>query len=60
MPSAEGRASCGGSLLGVQEYRRLFALTDEDLAGRILGCGDGPASFNAEATAGGHAAASCD
>jgi hypothetical protein len=26
-----------------EEYRRVFALTDEDLAGRILGCGDGPA-----------------
>ena len=57
---AGGRASSAGSLLGVQEYRRLFALTDEDLVGRILGCGDGPASFNAEATARGHAAASCD
>jgi hypothetical protein len=32
------------------EYVRMFALTDADLAGRILGCGDGPASFNAEAT----------
>lgn len=30
------------------EYRRMFALTDTDLRGRILGCGDGPASFNAE------------
>ncbi|HEV3259702.1 MAG TPA: hypothetical protein VG013_22735 [Gemmataceae bacterium] len=42
------------------EYRRMFALTEEDLAGRILGCGDGPASFNAEATALGHAVVSCD
>jgi hypothetical protein len=32
------------------EYRRMFALSDADLSGRILGCGDGPASFNAEAT----------
>jgi hypothetical protein len=32
------------------EYVRMFALTDADLTGRILGCGDGPASFNAEAT----------
>jgi hypothetical protein len=32
------------------EYERMFALTDADLAGRILGCGDGPASFNVEAT----------
>ena len=32
------------------EYRRMFALDDDDLSKRILGCGDGPASFNAEAT----------
>lgn len=32
------------------EYCRMFALSDEDLALRIVGCGDGPASFNAEAT----------
>ncbi len=31
------------------EYRRMFALTDDDLRLRIVGCGDGPASFNAEA-----------
>src|SRR5262249_61947002 len=43
-----------------EEYRRMFALSDADLAGRILGCGDGPASFNAEATARGHAIISCD
>ena len=30
--------------------RRMFALTDDDLARKIVGCGDGPASFNAEAT----------
>ncbi len=28
----------------------MFALTDADLGGRILGCGDGPASFNAVLT----------
>ncbi len=28
----------------------MFALTDNDLRKNILGCGDGPASFNAEAT----------
>jgi hypothetical protein len=33
------------------EYRRMFALTEDDLGRRMLGCGDGPASFNAEATA---------
>ncbi len=42
------------------EYRRIFALTVDDLAGTILGCGDGPASFNAEATALGHRVVSCD
>ncbi len=28
----------------------MFALSDDDLARSLLGCGDGPASFNAEAT----------
>lgn len=42
------------------EYLRMFALTDADLAGRILGCGDGPASFNAEATRRGGRVVSCD
>ena len=42
------------------EYRRMFCLADADLAGSILGCGDGPASFNAEATALGHPVVSCD
>lgn len=32
-----------------EEYRRMFALSPDDLTGRLLGCGDGPASFNAEA-----------
>ena len=32
------------------EYIHMFALTEADLKGSILGCGDGPASFNAEAT----------
>jgi len=31
------------------EYRQMFALTDDDLRGRVVGCGDGPASFNAGA-----------
>jgi hypothetical protein len=43
-----------------EEYRRMFALSEEDLSGRILGCGDGPASFNAEAAARGHTVVSCD
>jgi hypothetical protein len=42
------------------EYRRMFALSDEDLRGRILGCGDGPASFNASATVRGSRIISCD
>jgi hypothetical protein len=42
------------------EYRRMFALTDADLRLRILGCADGPASFNAEATRGGANVISCD
>jgi hypothetical protein len=29
----------------------MFALTETDLRGRLLGCGDGPASFNAELAA---------
>ncbi len=33
-----------------EEYIAMFALTDADLQGRILGCGDGPASFNAVLT----------
>lgn len=32
----------------LDEYRRMFALDDVVLQKRILGCGDGPASFNAE------------
>lgn len=43
-----------------EEYRHLFGLTETDLAGLLLGCGDGPASFNAEATALGHRVISCD
>lgn len=42
------------------EYVRMFALSDEDLGRTILGCGDGPASFNAEATPRGHRVVSCD
>ena len=42
------------------EYRSMFALSSDDLALRILGCGDGPASFNAEAARRGMAVTSCD
>src|SRR5258705_3817592 len=38
----------------------MFALTDADLTSSVLGCADGPASFNAEATARGHSIVSCD
>lgn len=31
-----------------EEYIAMFDLSERDLRGRILGCGDGPASFNAE------------
>jgi len=34
----------------LDEYVEMFALCEADLAKRILGCGDGPASFNAELT----------
>jgi hypothetical protein len=43
-----------------KEYARMFALTHDDLAGRILCCADGPASFNAEATRRGARVVSCD
>ena len=33
-----------------EEYRRMFALSAKDLTGRILGCADGPASFNSALT----------
>jgi hypothetical protein len=42
------------------EYRRMFALSEDDLRGRVLGCADGPASFNAEATRRGAHVVSCD
>jgi hypothetical protein len=42
------------------EYRRMFALTEAELRLRIVGCGDGPASFNAEATRRGARVISCD
>ena len=36
--------------LSFDEYRRMFSLADADLQKRILGCADGPASFNVELT----------
>jgi hypothetical protein len=38
----------------------MFALSDDALRLRIVGCGDGPASFNAEATRRGAKVVSCD
>src|ERR1041384_3411481 len=42
------------------EYCRMFALSSDDLHRRILGCADGPASFNAESTTSGLSVVSCD
>jgi hypothetical protein len=42
------------------EYRRMFVLTEDDLRRRVLGCADGPAGFNAEATRRGMRVTSCD
>lgn len=42
------------------EYRRMFSLTNSDLQKTILGCADGPASFNAELSAMGGTVTSCD
>jgi hypothetical protein len=43
-----------------EEYRRMFAMSDEDLQRKILGCADGPASFNAELARRGTAVTSID
>lgn len=42
------------------EYRRMFDLSEDDLEKRILGVGDGPASFNAELRALGKSMVSVD
>jgi SAM-dependent methyltransferase len=42
------------------EYRSMFSLSETDLNAKILGCGDGPASFNAEMTELGHSVVSID
>ena len=34
----------------LEEYQAMFALTSQDLNTPILGCGDGPSSYNAEVT----------
>lgn len=43
-----------------EEYQRMFALTEKDLNLKIIGCGDGPASFNAHLAQQGRAIISCD
>jgi hypothetical protein len=43
-----------------EEYCRMFALREDEMTRKVLGCGDGPASFNAEATRRGAAVISCD
>ncbi len=43
-----------------EEYLRMFGLRERDLVRRLLGCGDGPASFNAEMTRRGQRAISVD
>ena len=44
----------------LEEYKLMFALSDADLNKSILGCGDGPASFNAEMTELGYSVVSID
>jgi hypothetical protein len=42
------------------EYQAMFNLSEQDLRCRILGCGDGPASFNSSLTARGGSVVSVD
>jgi len=42
------------------EYCRMFGMSEQDLKLRIIGCGDGPASFNTEMFQLGHHVVSCD
>jgi hypothetical protein len=42
------------------EYEEMFLLTQDDLKSKILGCGDGPASFNASLTRDGGSVVSID
>jgi hypothetical protein len=44
----------------MHEYEVMFSLGESDLRKKILGCGDGPASFNAEMTQRGLSVVSCD
>jgi len=44
----------------LNEYRAMFSLSDADLEKKILGCGDGPACFNAELSVNGGNVTSVD
>ena len=44
----------------LEEYKSMFNLSQTDLNKKILGCGDGPASFNSEMTALGYSVISID
>ena len=44
----------------LEEYKLMFDLSQADLNKKILGCGDGPASFNAEMTKKGYSVVSID
>ena len=44
----------------MSEYQAMFALTPQDMQGRLLDCAGGPSSFNAELTRRGHRVVSCD
>lgn len=43
-----------------REYELMFNLSKKDLSKRFLGCGDGPASFNAEMTTDGYSVVAID
>jgi len=44
----------------LDEYQAMFDLSPEDLGKKMLGCGDGPASFNAQINRRGGRVVSCD
>ena len=44
----------------LSEYMAMFLLTKDDLDGKILGCGDGPSSFNTEVDLNGGSVVSID
>lgn len=44
----------------LEEYRHMFMLSNDELTSRILGVGDGPASFNSEMYALGYTVVSID